>query len=81
MTLITHIHAENKERCVHAYCKAYFAKECLCVLNFEEIIHNSYLRASNFSTNLWSENLKLEALPTILSFLTKDWIEKLEARM
>ena len=43
--------------------------------------HNSYLRASNFSTNLWSENLKLEALPTILSFLTKDWIEKLEARM
>ena len=42
---------------------------------------NSYLRASNFSTNLWSENLKLEALPTILSFLTKDWIEKLEARM
>ena len=43
--------------------------------------HNSYLRASNFSTNLWSENLKLEALPTILSFPTKDWIEKLEARM
>jgi len=43
--------------------------------------HNSYLRASNFSTNRWSENLKLEALPTILSFPTKDWIEKLEARM
>ena len=51
-------------------------------LKFKELLwYNSYLRASNFSTNLWSENLKLEALPTILSFPTKDWIEKLEARM